>query len=56
MNTKAAVLHKIKMDRPYHLSKPLKIENVTLDNPGFNEVIVKINLILIFVISGDLNV
>ena len=42
MNTKAAVLHKIKMDRPYHRSKPLKIENVILDNPGFNEVIIKI--------------
>ena len=42
MNTKAAVLHKMELDRPYTESNPLKIEQVTLDDPGFNEVVVKI--------------
>ena len=42
MNTKAAVLHKMKLGRPYSDSNPLKIEQLTLDDPGFNEVVVKI--------------
>ena len=42
MNTKAAILHRMKLERPYSVSNPLKIEDVTLDDPGFNEVIVKI--------------
>ena len=42
MNTKAAVLHQIKLGRPYTDSNPLKIEQLTLDSPGFNEVVVKI--------------
>ncbi len=42
MNTKAAILHQMELERPYSVSNPLKIENVTLDDPGFNEVVVKI--------------
>ena len=42
MNTKAAVLHQMKLGRPYTDSNPLKIEQLTLDSPGFNEVVVKI--------------
>lgn len=42
MNTKAAVLHQMKLGRPYTDSNPLKIEQLTLDKPGFNEVVVKI--------------
>ena len=42
MNTKAAILHQMELERPYSVSNPLKIEDVTLDDPGFNEVVVKI--------------
>ena len=42
MKTKAAILHEMYLERPYTVSKPLKIEEVTLDAPGFNEVLVKI--------------
>ena len=42
MNNKAAILHQMELERPYSVSNPLKIENVTLDDPGFNEVVVKI--------------
>ena len=42
MNTKAAVLQQMKLGRPYTDSNPLKIEQLTLDRPGFNEVVVKI--------------
>ena len=42
MNTKAAILHQMELGRPYSVSNPLKIEDVTLDDPGFNEVVVKI--------------
>lgn len=42
MITKAAVLHEMYLERPYTISRPLKIEEVTLDAPGFNEVVVKI--------------
>jgi Zn-dependent alcohol dehydrogenase len=42
MKTKAAVLHQMHLERPYSTSKPLIIEDVDLDAPGFNEVVVKI--------------
>ena len=42
MKTRAAVLHQMELERPYNQSNPLKIENVSLDDPGYNEVIVKI--------------
>jgi alcohol dehydrogenase len=42
MNTKSAILHQMELERPYSVSNPLKIEDVTLDDPGFNEVVVKI--------------
>lgn len=42
MKTRAAILYKKYLERPYTSSKPLKIEDVELDAPGFNEVIVKI--------------
>ncbi|MEO1012501.1 MAG: zinc-dependent alcohol dehydrogenase family protein [Bacteroidota bacterium] len=42
MKTKAAVLHGMGLDRPYDRSRPLKIEEVTLDPPGQREVLVKI--------------
>ena len=42
MKTKAAILHEMSLERPYTTSKPLKIEIVELDTPGFNEVLVKI--------------
>ena len=42
MKTKAAVLHEMYLERPYTQSNPLKIEEVRLDPPGFNEVLVKI--------------
>ena len=42
MNTMAAVLHQMNLERPYSKSAPLKIQKVNLDAPGFNEVLVKI--------------
>lgn len=42
MKTRAAVLHKIGHERPYTQSKPLTIEEVELDPPGFEEVLIKI--------------
>ena len=42
MKTRLAVLHQMHLERPYTTSKPLKIEEVILDDPGFNEVVVKI--------------
>jgi len=42
MKTRVAVLHQMHLERPYTTSKPLKIEEVILDDPGFNEVVVKI--------------
>ncbi|WP_028296338.1 zinc-dependent alcohol dehydrogenase family protein [Olivibacter sitiensis] len=42
MKTRAAVLHDMKLPRPYTESKPLKIEEVELDPPGLREVLVKI--------------
>ena len=37
MKTSAAVLHKMYLERPYTTSRPLRIEEVELDTPGFNE-------------------
>lgn len=42
MKTRAVVLHKIGHERPYHKTKPLTIEEVELDDPGYEEVLVKI--------------
>ena len=42
MNSRAAVLHSMCLERPYNISQPLKIENVNLDPPGLNEVIIQI--------------
>lgn len=42
MKTKAAVLYEMELPRPYSESNPLKIEEVELDPPGDNEVVVKI--------------
>ena len=42
MKTRAAVLHQIQLVRPYSHSAPLKIEEVNLDDPGYNEVLIKI--------------
>jgi Zn-dependent alcohol dehydrogenase len=42
MNSMAAVLHQMNLERPYSKSAPLKIQKVNLDAPGFNEVLVKI--------------
>ncbi|WP_179333925.1 zinc-dependent alcohol dehydrogenase family protein [Winogradskyella costae] len=42
MKTRAAVLHKIGHERPYTKSKPLTIEDVELEAPGHEEVLVKI--------------
>lgn len=42
MKTRAVVLHKIGHERPYTETKPLVIEEVELENPGYEEVLVKI--------------
>jgi alcohol dehydrogenase len=42
MKIKAAVLNKTGAERPYAVSKPLSIEEVDLDLPGYGEVLVKI--------------
>lgn len=42
MKTRAAILHQMQLARPYSHSAPLKIEEVSLDDPGYNEVLVKI--------------
>lgn len=42
IKSKAAVLHEMGLPRPYSQSKPLKIEQVVLEPPGENEVLVKI--------------
>ncbi len=42
MKMRAAVLRKIGMDQPYAESRPLKIEEVDLDSPGPNEVLIQI--------------
>lgn len=42
MKIKAAVLYEMGMPRPYDESKPLVIEDIDLNNPGSDEVLVKI--------------
>jgi len=42
MKTKAAVLHQMGLNRPYTQTSPLSVEEVTLDDPGYNEVVVKV--------------
>lgn len=42
MKTKAAVLHQMEIGRPYHTTQPLQIEEVELEPPGFNEVLIKV--------------
>ena len=42
MKITAAVLHEMGLESPYTHSRPLKIEQLDLKEPGFNEVIVKI--------------
>jgi alcohol dehydrogenase len=42
MKIKAAVLNKMGLEAPYAKSKPLAIEQVELDPPGYGEVLVKI--------------
>ena len=41
MKTRAAVLHALDMKAPFAQSKPLKIEEIELDDPGAGEVLVK---------------
>ena len=41
MKTRAAVLHTLDMKTPFANSKPLKIEEIELDEPGLGEVLVK---------------
>ena len=42
IKTKAAVLYEIGLPKPYSVSKPLKIEEVIIDEPGENELIVQV--------------
>ena len=42
IKSKAAVLHKSGLPRPYFKSKPILIEEVELDGPEFGEVLVKV--------------
>ena len=41
MKTRAAVLHTLDLQAPFANSKPLKIEEIELDEPGLGEVLVK---------------
>ena len=41
MKTRAAVLHTLDLQVPFANSKPLKIEEIELDEPGLGEVLVK---------------
>ena len=43
MKIKAAVLHEMGRPRPYYESKPLQIEEIDLNGPGPDEVLVKIH-------------
>ncbi|MCI0182370.1 zinc-dependent alcohol dehydrogenase family protein [Sulfoacidibacillus ferrooxidans] len=45
MKTRAAVLYEMGMTRPYAQSKPLRIEEVELDPPGRNEVLIQIKAV-----------
>ena len=40
---KAAVIYEMSAKRPYYESKPLKIKDIELDPPGFDEVLVKVS-------------
>ncbi|HJN81809.1 MAG: alcohol dehydrogenase [Roseibacillus sp.] len=42
MKTKAAVLRQMELPRPYAESRPLSVEEVDLDGPGENEVLVQV--------------
>ena len=42
MKIKAAVLHQMGMERPYHDSKPLVIEELELEKPQKGEILVKV--------------
>jgi alcohol dehydrogenase len=42
MRTRAAILYELGLPQPYAQSKPLKIEEIEFDSPGFGEVVVKI--------------
>lgn len=42
MKSRCAVLHSIPVERPYAVSKPLAIETLELDDPGYGEVLVRI--------------
>src|SRR6476620_10564058 len=42
METKAAVLDAMGAESPYAASKPLSIETLRLDGPGYGEVLVKV--------------
>ena len=41
MKTRAAILHTLDLQSPFANSKPLKIEEIELDEPGMGEVLVK---------------
>ena len=41
---KAAVIRKNDCEKPYANSKPLSIEEISIDNPRDNEVLVKVKL------------
>src|SRR5579862_1559931 len=43
MKTTAAVLYAMEMPAPYAESRPLRIEEVTLDGPGAGEVLVEVS-------------
>ena len=40
---RAAVLHTMGETRPYAKTKPVKVEEVEIDPPGFDEVLVKVS-------------
>ncbi|MBX6394968.1 MAG: zinc-dependent alcohol dehydrogenase family protein [Alicyclobacillaceae bacterium] len=42
MKIRAAVLHQMEFPAPYAESRPLKIETVELDSPGYGEVLIRI--------------
>ena len=42
MKFKAAVLREMSTDLPYAISKPVSVEEVTVEPPGYGEVLVKI--------------
>ncbi|BCJ87904.1 zinc-dependent alcohol dehydrogenase family protein [Effusibacillus dendaii] len=42
MKIRAAVLHEMKLEAPYAISQPLKIEQLELDAPKYGEVLVQI--------------